>query len=238
MILMDYFSKLSFGSTGWGDDLLLGAAMTLLLALGALLIGMLIAAILAACKIQPVKPLRGLAHGITLLFRGTPEFLIILVVFFGLDILINALFAAFEINLVASTPKYWAGALGLGLIFGVYASEVLKGAYQAVQSGQIEAASSLGLNRWQTLTLIRIPLLWRHALPGLMNLWLVLLKDTSLVAVIAFDELLRTAKVAGETEREPFLFFLAAAGLYLLMTWVSDRLRRQVETRVALVGRS
>lgn len=235
---MDTLSKLSFGSAGWGDDLLLGALMTVVLALGALAIGMVIASILATCKIQPNRPLRGFAHGITLLFRGTPEFLIILVVFFGLDMALNALLGALQINLVASTPKYWAGALGLGLIFGVYASEVLKGAYHAVQRGQIEAAASLGFNRWQILIMVRIPLLWRFALPGLMNLWLVLLKDTSLVAVIAFDELLRTAKVAGETEREPFIFFLAAAGLYLLMTWVSDRARQQVEARVALVGRN
>jgi len=233
---MESLQKLSLGSAGWGDDLLLGALMTVLLALGALLIGMLIAALLAVLKIQPNRPLRGIAHGITLLFRGTPEFLIILVVFFGLDLILNALLTALSINLIASTPKYWAGALGLGLIFGVYASEVLKGAYQAVQSGHIEAAASLGLTSWQTLQLVRIPLLWRYALPGLMNLWLVLLKDTSLVAVIAFDELLRTAKVAGETEREPFLFFLAAAFLYLLMTWISDRARTRIEARVALVG--
>lgn len=232
---MDALSKLSFGTAGWGDDLLLGALMTVLLAIGAVMIGMVIASLLAACKIQPYRPLRGLAHTITLVFRGTPEFLIILVVFFGLDMLINGLLNLLQINLIASTPKYWAGALGLGLIFGVYASEVLKGAYQAVDQGHIEAAASLGLNRAQILIQIRIPLLWRFALPGLMNLWLVLLKDTSLVAVIAFDELLRTAKVAGETEREPFIFFLAAAVLYLLMTWISDRARKHVETRVALV---
>ena len=78
--------------------------------------------------------------------------------------------------------------------------------------------------------------MWRHALPGLMNLWLVLLKDTSLVAVIAFDELLRTAKVAGETEREPFIFFCAAALLYLLMTWLSDLIRKAIAKRVSIVG--
>ena len=64
-----------------------------------------------------------------------------------------------------------------------------------------------------------------------MNLWLVLLKDTSLVAVIAFDELLRTAKVAGETEREPFIFSLAAGVLYLLMTWVRDQTK--IHPRIA-----
>jgi len=233
---MESLEKLAFGASGWGDELLLGAIMTVILALGALLIGLLIAALLAFLKLQPIKPLRGIAHGITLLFRGTPEFLIILVVFFGLDLLINALLNALGSELTISTPKFWAGALGLGLIFGVYASEVFKGAYLNVSSGILEASRALGLNTLQTLSQVHVPLMWRFALPGLMNLWLVLLKDTSLVAVIAFDELLRTAKVAGETEREPFLFFLAAAALYLLMTYVSDRGRQIIEAKTAIVG--
>lgn len=235
---MDSLSKLSIGASGWGDELLLGALMTVSLAIASVVVGLVIGGKLAFLKIQPNKPLRGIAHGVTLLFRGTPEFLVILVVFFGLDILINALLAAMSIDLTVSTPKFWAGALGLGLIFGVYASEVFKGAYLAVPKGVIEASRALGLSQVQTVRQVHIPLMWRYALPGLMNLWLVLLKDTSLVAVIAFDELLRTAKVAGETEREPFIFFFAAGALYLLMTWVSDRAKGRLEDHVALVGRN
>ena len=63
-------------------------------------------------------------------------------------------------------------------------------------------------------------------------------RRASLVAVIAFDELLRTAKVAGETEREPFIFFLAAGVVYLLMTWVSDQTKIRLENRVSLAGRT
>ena len=235
---MDSLSKLSVGASGWGDELLLGALMTVSLAIASVAVGLLIGGKLAFLKIQPNKPLRGIAHGVTLLFRGTPEFLVILVVFFGLDILINALLGVMSIDLTVSTPKFWAGALGLGLIFGVYASEVFKGAYLAVPKGVIEASRALGLSQIQTVRQVHIPLMWRYALPGLMNLWLVLLKDTSLVAVIAFDELLRTAKVAGETEREPFIFFFAAGALYLLMTWLSDRAKGRLEKRVALVGRN
>ncbi|CAI8369482.1 MAG: Histidine transport system permease protein HisQ [Gammaproteobacteria bacterium] len=235
---MESLSKLSLGVSGWGDELLLGALMTVSLATASVGIGLLVGGKLAFLKIQPNQVLRGLAHGLTLLFRGTPEFLVILVVFFGLDIFINAVMRAMTVDLTVSTPKFWAGALGLGLIFGVYASEVFKGAYLAVADGLIEASRSLGLSHIQTLRQVHIPLLWRYALPGLMNLWLVLLKDTSLVAVIAFDELLRTAKVAGETEREPFIFFLAAGALYLAMTSVSDRAKERLEGRVALVGRN
>ena len=212
--------------------------MTISLAVASLIIGLIIGGVLALCKIQPITILRGFAHGLTLLFRGMPEFLVVLVVFFGLDIFINILLGSIAMDLKISTPKFWAGALGLGLIFGVYASEVLKGACYAVPKGALEASQALGLSKFQTTTQIHIPLMWRYALPGLMNLWLVLLKDTSLVAVIAFDELLRTAKVAGETEREPFIFFLAAGVLYLLMTWVSDQAKIRLENRVSLAGRN
>lgn len=235
---MDTLSKLSLGPSGWGDELLIGALMTVSLAVASLIIGLIIGGVLALCKIQPITILRGFAHGLTLLFRGMPEFLVVLVVFFGLDIFINILLGSIAMDLKISTPKFWAGALGLGLIFGVYASEVLKGACYAVPKGALEASQALGLSKFQTTTQIHIPLMWRYALPGLMNLWLVLLKDTSLVAVIAFDELLRTAKVAGETEREPFIFFLAAGVLYLLMTWVSDQAKIRLENRVSLAGRN
>lgn len=211
--------------------------MTIGLALASVLIGLIIGGKLAFLKLQPIRFFQAVAHAVTLLFRGTPEFLVILVVFFGLDVLLNALLSVLSIELTLSTPKFWAGALGLGLIFGVYASEVFKGAYLAVPKGAIEASRALGFSQFQTIRHVHVPLMWRHTLPGLMNLWLVLLKDTSLVAVIALDELLRTAKVAGETEREPFLFFFAAGALYLLMTYLSDHARSRIENRVSLIGR-
>ncbi|MGI9508425.1 MAG: histidine transporter permease HisQ, partial [Geminicoccaceae bacterium] len=78
---------------------------------------------------------------------------------------------------------------------------------------------------------VRLPVMWRYAIPGLGNLWMVMLKDTSLAAVIALDELLRIAKIAGENTREPLLFFLAAGALYLVLTALSDYGRHVVERR-------
>jgi His/Glu/Gln/Arg/opine family amino acid ABC transporter permease subunit len=235
---MSSLTLLGFGSEGWGDELLLGALITLALAICSVVVGLTIGGLLAALKLQPWRVGRGIAHGITLAFRGTPEFLIILIVFFGLDHAVNSMLAALGSSQTISTPKFWAATLALGLIFGVYASEVFKGAFHAVSRGHLEAADALGMGWWLKLQLIHIPLMWRHALPGLMNLWLVLLKDTSLAAVIALDELLRTAKVAGESEREPFLFFLAAGVLYLAMTAVSERVRQLLSDRTALVTRT
>ena len=125
--------------------------------------------------------------------------------------------------------KRLAGSLALGLIFGAFASEVFRGAFIAVDKGQIEAAFAVGMSTGQVFRRVRFPQLLRFALPGLGNLWMVLLKDTSLVSVIALDELMRETGVAAEATQRPFVFYLAATVLYLLLTVVSDIFRARLE---------
>jgi ABC-type arginine transport system permease subunit len=93
----------------------------------------------------------------------------------------------------------------------------------------MEAADAVGMTKMQGFLYIRMPQLWRFAIPGLGNLWMVMLKDTSLAAVIALDELLRVAKVAGESTSTPLLFFVAAGLIYLGLTSLSDILRNKAE---------
>ena len=107
----------------------------------------------------------------------------------------------------------------------------MRGAFLAASPGQIEAAIAFGMSPSQSFRRVRLPQMWRYAIPGLGNLWMVLIKDTSLAAVIALDDLLRMAKVAGENTREPLLFFLAAGALYLMLTALSDIGRARLEKR-------
>ena len=111
-----------------------------------------------------------------------------------------------------------AGVVALSLTFGAYATEVLRGAFLAVPRQQTEAAYAIGLNRRQTFRHVLLPQVWRTALPGLGNLFLVLLKDTSLVSVVGLDELMRKSAIAVSYTREPFTFYFAAALIYLAMT--------------------
>ena len=90
-----------------------------------------------------------------------------------------------------------AGMLALGVVFAAYASEVFTAAFNGIPVGQWEGATAIGLHRWQTMRLVILPQLLRLALPGLANLWLVLLKDTALVSVIALDDLLRMTYLRG-----------------------------------------
>jgi His/Glu/Gln/Arg/opine family amino acid ABC transporter permease subunit len=221
---------LTFGPTGWGDDLMRAAWLTVQLALASLAIALPTGFALALMKLSYLRPLNWLATGYTLIIRGTPEFLILLLVFFGAEAILAALLARFELPPM-QIPRFAAAVAGLGLIFAAYTCEVFRGAWQAVPVGQIEAAEGIALAPFTIFLRIRLPQLWRHALPGLGNLWLVLLKDTSLAAVLALDELMRVAKVAGEVTRLPLVTFAAAAVIYLALTAISDHGRDWLERR-------
>lgn len=224
---------LQFGSAGFGDELLAGATITVLLALSSLVFGLALGLALAGAKLSRHGWLRAGAEGITLFFRGVPEFLVVLVVYFGSAKLLRDILSLVGYDGYVEVPAFVAGTIALGSVFGSFASEVLRGAYLAVPAGQIEAARAVGMNGEQVFWRIRLPQMWRFALPGLGNLWMVLLKDTSLVSVIALNELLRWSKIGAETTNQPFTFYLAALAIYLALTVLSDGARVRLESRAA-----
>ncbi|MCW5700587.1 MAG: ABC transporter permease [Rhodospirillales bacterium] len=213
---------------GFGNQLLLGAAVTLALAFGALTVGLVLGLAGAAAKLSHFVVLRTIAGTYTTVVRGLPELLVVLVIYFGSSGLLTALAGWFGHDEFVEMGPFTAGVIALGLTFGAYATEVFRGAILAIPKGQIEAAQAHGMGRALTFRRIVLPQVWRIALPGLGNLFLVLLKDTSLVSVIGLDELMRKSTIAVGFTREPFTFYLAAAFLYLLMTVLA----------MALIGRA
>ncbi len=115
-----------------------------------------------------------------------------------------------------------AGMVALSVVFSSYCSEVLLSAFKAIPRGQYEAGDALGLSRSRTMALIIVPQLVRIALPGLVNLWMNLLKDTALVSVIGLAELLRQTGVAAKVSKQAFFFYMLACGLYLLLAIISS----------------
>lgn len=222
---------LGFGNQGWGDELLAGCLVTLQLALASLSVGPVLGLLLAGAKLSRSVLLRALAEGYTALIRAVPEFLIILLFYFGSEQLVQSVLALAGFSVVFELPRFLAAVIGLSAIFAAYAAEVFRGAYLSVPYGQIEAGIATGMTNRQIFLRIRLPQMWRFAIPGLGNLWMVLLKDTSLAAVIAVNDLLRQAKIASESERAPLTFYLAAGALYLLLTGVSDVFRERLERR-------
>lgn len=212
---MEWLKYLSFSDGGWGDELLSGLGVTLSLAVATLPVGLLLGLLVAAITIfgRPVP--RAMAVTFTTTIRGLPELLTLFIIYHGVGLGINSLLKWYspQSGYFELSP-FLAGVLALGMVFGGYASEVLRGAWQALDHGQLEAAQALGVRRFTIFRLIELPQMLRLALPGLGNLWINLLKDTALVSVIALNDLMRMANVAVGTTKKPFVFFLTVCLIY------------------------
>ena len=212
---------LSFGPEGWGDELAAGAWLTLRLALATLPFGLAVGLFAALARNSGNRWLSVSGGVFTTVFRGLPELLTLLIVYYGGQMLLSRILGLFG-DVQVEVSAFLSGMVALGLVFAAYASEVFLGAFRAISRGQYEAAQALGLGRFATMRLVIFPQLIRLALPGLANLWLVLLKDTSLVSVIALNDLLRQTSVAVRGTKEPFLFYFVACLIYLVMSAVSS----------------
>lgn len=207
-------------------QLLQGALMTVQLACAALVCGLALGLVLAACQLSRHAWLRRPVAVFTGVLRGVPEFLVVLVCYFGLSNLINNHFdSAFDIS------PFFAGVVSLALVLGAYSSEVFRGSFVALERGQLEAARSLGLGPVHTFFLVRLPQAWRIAIPSLGNLWQSLLKDTSLVSVVGLEDLLKTSNMAAQASHQPFMFLMAAAVMYFCLLALSYPLISSLERR-------
>ncbi|MFM5742977.1 arginine ABC transporter permease ArtQ [Aeromonas veronii] len=199
-------------------SLLLDAAwMTLGLALASLVGGMVLALAFSAAELSKQRALVWPVATLTTLIRGLPELLVVLFIYFGSTQVLFLLTGEY----VEFSP-FACGVLALSLLFASYATQTLRAALNAVPSGQRLAALALGLSKSHIFFRIVLPQAWRHALPGLGNQWLVLLKDTALVSLIGVNEMMRQAQMASASTYEPFTWYAAAALIYLAISLVSE----------------
>lgn len=209
---------LSWGDKGWGDELAAGAAVTIALALATLPFGLAFGLVMALMHRAKNPVLRGFATVYTTIFRGLPELLTLYIVYFGLQIGLQRAWEGLGLPGRVDMPAFVAGMIALGLVLAAFSSEVWVGALNAVAKGQREGAFALGLSKSQTFRLVILPQLFRVALPGLGNNWMVLLKETSLVSVIALPDLMFWTGRANVVTKEPFLFFGIACLIYLVFS--------------------
>lgn len=206
---------------GFGPMLLQGAVMTVQVALTSAFFGVLIGVAVALMKLSSSRTGRIIGEVYTTIVRGVPILVLILLFYFGAISAVNAIAGVFGHTTFIDLSAFVAGTLALSLAFGAYATEVFRGAFQAIPSGELEAARALGMSRFTTFRRISLPQVWRLALPGLGNIFLVILKETALVSVIGLEELMRKTEFAVGFTKKPFTFFLFAAFIYLAMTIVT-----------------
>lgn len=210
------------GPEGWGDEILSGLWVTVSLALATLPFGLLLGLLIALAQNSREGSLRTAANIYTTIFRGLPELLTLFIVFYGLPLLLNRVYGMFVEGGDLQINSFLAGMLALGTVFSAYASEVFLSAFRGIPPGQYEAPRALGMPALMSMRLVVLPQLFRLALPGLSNLWMILLKETALVSVIGLPDILRQAGIAARVSKEPFLFFGIACLLYLLLAVLSS----------------
>ena len=228
---MEYLQLLSFGPQGWGDELLQGLKITVLLALATVPFGLAGGLLVALAKNSGEKSLMLAANIFTTIFRGLPELLTLFIVYYGGQIALQNFVSLFTDTYV-EVNSFVAGMIALGLVFAAFASEVFLSAFRGIPNGQPEAAMSLGLSKWHGFRLVVFPQLVRLALPGLSNLWQIHLKGTSLVSVIALDDLIRKSQIAVGNTKEPLLFFSVVCLIFLVLALASTRGLAAFEARL------
>jgi polar amino acid transport system permease protein len=175
----------------------------------------------AAAKLSNSVIAQKLANGYTIVFRGTPEILVILLLYFGSAIALTSIAQIFnpEVKFL-DVPPFWAGTIAIALIVGSYATETFRGAFLGVNPGSIEAARALGMSNLQTFIYVRIPEMLRLALPAFGNHMLSLIKDTALISLLGLNETLFVAKQAIGTTGEPFIMYIVVGRIYLAFSTV------------------
>ena len=206
---------------GWLDDYFWGAMVVVRVFAVALVMATLLGLIGSAAKLSKIRIAQAIANAYTVVFRGTPEMLVLLIIYFGSAVTLTTIAQIFnpEIKFV-DIPPFWAGALAIALVVGSYMTETFRGAFLGVDPGQVEAARSLGLSNFQTFIYVRIPQMWRLALPNFGNHMLSLMKDTALISVIGLEEIVFVAEIATTVTVKPFTMYFIVALIYLAITTV------------------
>jgi octopine/nopaline transport system permease protein len=202
--------------TGWWDDYFWGAVVVGEVFISSLFLMILFGLLGAMAKLSDSRVAQNIAGAYTVVFRGTPEILVILLLYFGSAITLTAIAQVFDPDIrFVDVPPFWAGTIAISIIVGSYATETFRGAFLGVNPGSIEAARALGMSNFQTFIYVRIPEMWRLALPPFGNHMLSLIKDTALISIIGLNETMFVAKQAITVTGKPFTMYIVVGAIYL-----------------------
>jgi arginine/ornithine transport system permease protein len=213
--------------------ILKGMLLTVEVALLSLLIAILLGLIGAVAKLSKSRIARTIAGTYTTIIRGIPDLVLMTLIFFGGQILVNNIGEKLGWDYIDVDP-FIAGVLTIGFIFGAYFAESFRGGILAVARGEIEAGYAFGMTPLQVFFRITLPAMVRHALPGIGNNWLVMVKTTALVSVIGLQDMVYNAGLAGGSTRKPFTFYCVVAFLFLVITGISDVGMRWLDKRYSV----
>jgi len=203
-------------------QLLSGTWVTIKLALLSLLFAVIFGLIGAGAKLSKSIVAQKIAGAYTMIVRGVPDLVLILLVFFGGQELANSIGTLTGLWDYAEISQFAAGVGTIGVVFGGYMTETFRGAILSIPKGQIEAGVACGMSRMIIFRRVIWPQMVVYALPGFSNNWLVQIKSTALVSVIGLQDVVYNGFVAGRSTRQLFTFMFAVLMIYLVLTAISD----------------
>lgn len=195
--------------------LLEGALVTLMLTAFSVLLGLGGGVLLGTARLSSIKPLKLATRAYIDFFRGTPLLVQIFMIYFGVPALSRGLGLDFKFD------QFWAAVTALSLNSAAYLAEIVRAGIQSIEKGQWEAAEAMGLDRLQAMRYIVFPQAFRRMIPPLGNEFITLLKDTSLVAVIGYQELFRNGQLIVANNYRAFEIYAAVAFVYLILNTLS-----------------
>jgi histidine transport system permease protein len=206
---------------GYGPLLLAGTWVTIKLAVLSLSASFVLGLAGAAAKLSPNPVFSRLGTLYTTLIRAVPDLVLMLLLFYGIQILLNDVTDLMNVDQIDIDP-FVAGVITLGFIYGAYFAETFRGAFLAVPRGQLEAGLAYGMSSWRVFIRIMFPQMMRFALPGIGNNWQVMVKATALVSIIGLADVVKASQDAGRSSLQFFYFTLAAGAVYLGITTLSN----------------
>jgi len=207
--------------------------VTLELAISSVVLALVIGLIGAGGKLSKSRVISGFFGCYTTLIRGVPDLVLMLLIFYGLQIALNSVTESLGMTQIDIDPMS-AGIITLGFIYGAYFTETFRGAFMAVPRGQIEAATAYGFTGSQIFRRILFPAMMRFALPGIGNNWQVILKATALVSLLGLNDVVKATQLAGKGTYQPFYFAIVAGVVYLVFTTLSNGVLLWLERRYSL----
>jgi len=207
--------------------LLKGAVITLQVTSISVVFGVIIGLFMSLGKLSKNHLIRSVANIYVDVIRGTPLFVQILIVYFGLPAVIStAIGQPFRLSAM------FAGILVCSLNSGAYVAEIFRGGILSINTGQWEAAKSLGMPRGMSMKYIILPQAFKRVIPPLGNEFIILLKDTSLLSVIGVSELTRMGQLYVSVTFEAFSVYIGVALIYLSMTFTISKFVSYMEARL------
>jgi histidine transport system permease protein len=222
-----------FALEGYGPALLHGTWVTIKLGVLSLAVAFLLGLLGASAKLSRSRLLRIIATAYTTLIRAVPDLVLMLLIFYGIQIGLNQITERLGLEQM-DIPPFMAGVITLGFIYGAYYTETFRGAFLAVPRGQIEAGHAYGMSGWRVFADVLFPQMMRFALPGIGNNWLVVVKASAIVTILGLDDIIKVAVDASMNTQRAFYFLVFAAGIYLLITTVSTLVLRWAEKRYSI----